>query len=571
MVEGEKTAVHNVEEVLAKTTDVSEVEEKPITAEQEPSVLVTDSEVNENKPADVEEGKEAPEMESKAAAEAEEEAVDDAEIPKPAGDGTLVQTEVTKTVDLPEHERKALDELKQLIQVALINHDFSTLTTPQPPQTVEDLGAVASSEREEMDKQPSGDSTKPDGEVDAECAKDLDEKETISETVTKITAVDEDGAKTVEAIEETIVSVTPSLPQDQPPPPPPAEPQSPEEVSIWGIPLLKDERSDVVLWKFLRARDFKVKDAFIMIKNTIKWRKEFKIDELIEDGEELGDVEDFGKVVFMHGFSKEGHPVCYNVYGAFQDKGLYGKAFSDEEKREKFLRWRIQFLEKSIRKLDFRPGGISTIVQVNDLKNSPGPGKWELRQATKQALQLLQDNYPEFVAKQVFVNVPLWYVVLNKMISPFLTQRTKSKFVVAGPSRSAETLFSYIAAEQVPVQYGGLSSKDGEFSNEDAATQIIIKPGSKETVEFSVNEACQLTWEVRVLGWEVSYGAEFVPNAQDAYIVIIQKIRKVAASEESIISNSFKVTEPGKVVLSLDNATSKKKKLLYRLKSKPLL
>ncbi|MCI19750.1 patellin-3-like, partial [Trifolium medium] len=36
--------------------------------------------------------------------------------------------------------------------------------------------------------------------------------------------------------------------------------------------------------------------------------------------------------------------------------------------------------------------------EVNDLKNSPGPTKWELRQATKQALQLLQDNYPEFVA-----------------------------------------------------------------------------------------------------------------------------------------------------------------------------
>ncbi|GKE73220.1 patellin-3, partial [Tanacetum coccineum] len=58
-------------------------------------------------------------------------------------------------------------------------------------------------------------------------------------------------------------------------------------------------------------------------------------------------------------------------------------------------------LERSIRKLDFRPGGVNTIFQVSDLKNSPGPGKRELRLATKQALQLLQDNYPEFVAKQV--------------------------------------------------------------------------------------------------------------------------------------------------------------------------
>jgi len=171
----------------------------------------------------------------------------------------------------------------------------------------------------------------------------------------------------------------------------------PEEVEIWGIPLLADERSDVILLKFLRARDFKVKDAFTMLKNTVRWRKEFGIDALV--------LEDFGtdwdKVVFTEGHDKQGHPVCYNVFGEFENKDLYNKTFSDEEKRNKFIRWRIQVLEKSVRSLDFSPTAISTIVQVNDLKNSPGLGKSNLRQATNQALQLLQDNYPEFVAKQV--------------------------------------------------------------------------------------------------------------------------------------------------------------------------
>lgn len=170
-----------------------------------------------------------------------------------------------------------------------------------------------------------------------------------------------------------------------------------EEISIWGIPLLKDDRSDVILLKFLRARDFKVRDSLLMIKNTIKWRKQFGIDALVN--EDLGD--EWDKVVFMHGYDREGHPVCYNVYGEFQNKELYAKAFADEEKRGDFLKWRVQFLEKGIRKLDFYPPGVSTLFQVNDLKNSPGPGKRELRLATKQALQLLQDNYPEFVAKQV--------------------------------------------------------------------------------------------------------------------------------------------------------------------------
>lgn len=171
-----------------------------------------------------------------------------------------------------------------------------------------------------------------------------------------------------------------------------------DEPSIWGVPLLKDDRTDVILLKFLRAREFKVKDALLMINNTLRWRKDFNIDALLEDQD---DDHHLDKVVFMHGHDREGHPVCYNVYGEFQNKELYNKTFSDEQKRTSFLRWRVQFLERSIRKLDFTPGGVNTIVQVNDLKNSPGPAKRELRLATKQALQLLQDNYPEFVAKQV--------------------------------------------------------------------------------------------------------------------------------------------------------------------------
>lgn len=547
-----------------------------------------------------------------------EEGAADAEVSK-SGDNIndlsgSFKEESTRVSDLPETEKKALEELKQLIQEALNKHEFTTLPSPPPPpppppkEDQEKPEALEEKDKNPVEEKPSqvvadDETANPESETAAEpekIAEPAKEGETVEVTETvvvtevieeKVAAevVDDDGAKTVEAIKETIVSVSSLVPQEPTPTTSEATKEAEEkaapsleaeavekdakvetlasllaeEVSIWGVPLLADERSDVILLKFLRARDFKVKDAFTMIKNTVRWRKEFGIDELVE--QELGS--DLEKVAFMHGFDKEGHPVCYNVYGEFQNKELYQNAFSDEEKRLRFLRWRIQFLERSIRKLDFKPGGISTLVQVNDLKSSPGPNKWELRQATKQALQLLQDNYPEFVAKQVFINVPWWYLAVNRMISPFLTQRTKSKFVFAGPSKSAETLLRYITAEQVPVKYGGLS-KDGEFGTTDAVTEVTVRPAAKHTVEFPVTESCLLTWEVRVVGWDVSYSAEFVPSAQESYTVIIQKARKVASSEEPVLCNSFKIGEPGKVVLTIDNATSKKKKLLYRLKTK---
>lgn len=49
------------------------------------------------------------------------------------------------------------------------------------------------------------------------------------------------------------------------------------------------------------------------------------------------------------------------------------------------------------------------------------------------------------------------------------------------------TDFRYIAPEQLPVRYGGLS-KDGEFGITDAVTEITVKPAAKHTVEFPVTE-----------------------------------------------------------------------------------
>ncbi|XP_037417218.1 patellin-3-like [Triticum dicoccoides] len=395
----------------------------------------------------------------------------------------------------------------------------------------------------------------PKAEVAAEEAKP-DEPKPEDKTVV---VAEEEGTKTVEAIEETAVPAA-----AEPEAAPAAEPK---EELIWGVPLVGgDERTDTVLLKFLRAREFKVKEAMAMLKAAVLWRKSFGIDALL--GADLG-VPELENVVFYRGADREGHPVCYNVYSEFQDKDLYEKAFGDDEKRERFLRWRIQLLERGIREqLDFSPSGICSMVQVTDLKNSP-PMLGKHRAVTRQALALLQDNYPEFIAKKVFINVPWWYLAANKMMSPFLTQRTKSKFTFCSPAKTAETLFRYIAPEQVPVQFGGLYKEDDtEFSTSDGVTELTVKPSSKETVEIPATENSTVVWELRVLGWEVSYGVEFTPDAEGGYTVIVQKTRKVPANEEPIMKGSFKASEPGKVVLIVNNPTSKKKKLLCRFKVK---
>ncbi|KAK1311063.1 Patellin-3 [Acorus calamus] len=448
--------------------------------------------------------------------------------------------ESNRVADLEDPEKKALEELKQLVQEALNKHEFTAPPpaadpAPAPPAESEEPAkaeAEAAAVTEEpakveaeavavteeppkaeaeavavTEEPPKAEAaavvvTEEPPKAEAEATVEVPAAAAAAEKPVEVVVVEAPAAaaeeKTVEAIEETVVPVAaPEAPaaavEETPAPPAAAEVEAPppEEVSIWGVPLLGDERSDVILLKFLRARDFKVKDALAMIKSAVRWRKEFGIEELLGDADlEAAADADLQKAVFMQGVDREGHPVCYNTFGVFQDKEVYAKVFADEEKRQRFLRWRIRFLEKGIRELlDFNPGAVCTMVQVNDLKNSPGFFKREFVQVTDKAITILSDNYPEFIARQVVINVPWWYLAFNRMISPFLTQRSKSKFVYAGPSKSAETIFRYIAPEQVPVQYGGLSKEnDADFSTADVVTDVTIKPGTKHTVEIPVSE-----------------------------------------------------------------------------------
>ena len=492
--------------------------------------------------------------------------------------------------DLKESEKKALQELKVRVEEAIKSNEF-THPPPKPD---------AKTEPEAKE----GETTQAkEGEKDVEEVKKIiietEETQLTTEEAPAAVIVEDKPAASAEQGQEKSVAgggATETVEEAPAEQPKPAEAEyegkvieveavevkaseedvkaeddavpPPEDVYLWGIPLLPskgDERTDVVLLKFLRARDFKVKEAFTMLKNTVLWRKSFGADNILD--EDLGT--DLDGVAYMHGYDKEGHPVCYNVFGVFQNKELYQKTFSDEAKRDKFLRWRVQLLEKGFQFLSFSPGGISSMVQITDLKNSPGPSKRELRQATNQALSLLQDNYPEFVAKKIFINVPWWYLALNTMISPFVTLRTRSKFVIARPARVTETLFKYISPEQVPVQYGGLSREnDSDFSAADGVSEEMIKAGAKHIVEIPVTDVgSTLVWDLVVVGWEVSYGAEFVPSAEAGYTVIIQKAKKFSMNEEAV-RNSFKIGEPGKVLLTMENTSSRRKKLLYRSKVK---
>ncbi|XP_057427501.1 patellin-4-like [Lotus japonicus] len=337
------------------------------------------------------------------------------------------------------------------------------------------------------------------------------------------------------------------------------------EITLWGVPLLPSkahEGTDIVLRKFLKAKDCKVNEAFEMLQKTLIWRLRNNVDGILDEDFDP-EVENVG---FLDGRDREGRPVSFMVCGVLRDKNLYKKVFGTHQKCDRFFRWRIQLMERAVKKLEFREGGVDSIIQIYDLKNTPSKGMKELHALNERALMLFQNYYPELTHKNVVIYAPFWFYTSQVLFSRIMNQRNKKKFILARSQKTTKTLLNFVTPELLPAEYGGLKrDSDKDFSPADKVLELKIKPSSVSAVEFPINEpGVTVIWDVTVVGWDVSYKEEFIPDDECSYNILLQNQSIVGDSTR----NSFYISEPGKIVITVENATFKKKKMYYRSKTR---
>ncbi|KAJ2489167.1 Non-classical phosphatidylinositol transfer protein (PITP) [Coemansia sp. RSA 2050] len=219
--------------------------------------------------------------------------------------------------------------------------------------------------------------------------------------------------------------------------------------AIWGVPLLpvssdkeRDLRVDVILHKFLKARNGDIVLARQMLTNTLKWRAEFKIGGILDE-EFPEDV--FGKVGYIYGTDGEGRPVTYNFYGSLDNKQVFGDL-------ERFLRWRVQLHERGMQGLDFV--NVADMIQVHDYDGVSVFGYDKVaRAASKATVQLMSDNYPETLATKIFANVPGWGETVFNVICRWLSDDTKRKFVVVSKASAPRVLAERIGEANLPDKF----------------------------------------------------------------------------------------------------------------------
>ncbi|XP_019180966.1 PREDICTED: random slug protein 5 [Ipomoea nil] len=201
-------------------------------------------------------------------------------------------------------------------------------------------------------------------------------------------------------------------------------------------PSAKDA-DDLMIRRFLRARDLDVEKASAMFLKYLSWRREFVPKGFISPSEIPNDIAH--NKMFMQGNDKLGRPIVV-VYG-----GRHKQTTLDEFKR--FVTFSLETISSRM------PDGQEKFVSIADLEGW-GYANSDIR-GYLAALSILQDCYPERLGKLFIVHVPYIFMTAWKVIYPFIDSRTKKKIIFVENKKMKSTLLQDIDESQLPEVYGG--------------------------------------------------------------------------------------------------------------------
>ncbi|PIA36514.1 hypothetical protein AQUCO_03400426v1 [Aquilegia coerulea] len=280
--------------------------------------------------------------------------------------------------------------------------------------------------------------------------------------------------------------------------------------SMWGISLADEgDQADISI---------SGSKAFGMLLKSLDWRRNLGVDEILTENLDFDELEDIAD--YVHGFDREGRPVYYSFFGVFQDEETFAKYLGNDYKKEKYIRWRIQILERCISLLHFQPRGINSAVHVIDLEDMPTE---KLSTTSKQMKSIISDYYPELFAREIFIN----------------------------------------SVENIPLQYGGLSQVRDIANGPPKSTYEFTIPAREVTnFEMGVFEAgANVKWDILVLGWDLEFGVQFIASTNEESYTIIEYVHMIEAIEGPM-HNNFTCVEAGKIVFSFNNRHSSEKKVV---------
>ncbi|XP_041812442.1 SEC14-like protein 1 [Chelmon rostratus] len=208
--------------------------------------------------------------------------------------------------------------------------------------------------------------------------------------------------------------------------------------------------------RFLRARDFNLDKARELLCQSLTWRKQHKVDFLLDTWERPQHLQDYYAGGWHH-HDRDGRPLYILRLGQMDTKGLV-RALGEEM----LLRQVLSINEEGLRRCEEntrvfgRP--ISCWTCLVDLEGLNMRHLWRPGvKALLRIIEVVEANYPETLGRLLIVRAPRVFPVLWTLVSPLIDENTRKKFLVyAGNDyQGPGGLVDYIDKEIIPDFLGG--------------------------------------------------------------------------------------------------------------------
>ncbi|KAG8647976.1 phosphatidylinositol transfer protein 3 isoform X2 [Manihot esculenta] len=205
--------------------------------------------------------------------------------------------------------------------------------------------------------------------------------------------------------------------------------------------------SDASLSRYLRARNWNSKKAAKMLKETLKWRLEFKPEKI--RWEDVALEAQTGKVYKANYSDKKGRTVLVMRPGFQNTSALGGQIKHLVYCMENAIMTMNPDQEQMVWLIDFQQWTMSSISV----------------KAARETANILQNHYPERLGLAILYNPPKVFESFWMMVKPFIEPKTykKVKFVYTNDLESLKIMEELFDMDKLDSAFGGRSSAGFDY------------------------------------------------------------------------------------------------------------
>ncbi|CAN7985274.1 unnamed protein product [Ixodes hexagonus] len=219
--------------------------------------------------------------------------------------------------------------------------------------------------------------------------------------------------------------------------------------------ISSEEFTDSLLLRWLRARDFDVNKSEKLLRDNFIWRKQNKVDSMIETYENPEVL----RLYFPGGqcnHDRDGRPLWILRFGNADFKGMLQCV--TKEALVKHVTYMIEKVVADLKVQSEKLGKVvETVTVVFDYDNFSirQVYSFQVIEFTHLLLVLYENYYPEMLEQCLLINAPSFFHIFWKIVRPFLTERTASKMKVFSREGWQSVLLKHVDPAKLPAHWGG--------------------------------------------------------------------------------------------------------------------